>query len=212
MVVIVFLPLLVIGVITATVLQRRYGRVAPDRLLRSVALALAVTFSVFAGLFIIGETVDDPGGAAAAALIAAWLVPMGVLGVLAWRWPSLAVWVLTIVVVAIGFATILHAIDPAAWRTFEDQRGPVRAVAVFVVTLPMALGAWRRPLVFGALLLVVGMLPIAVQLLANRPGGLGGATAAVSAPAAIVGALFLVSQWFALREQPGTRSSSGRLK
>lgn len=68
MVVILFAPLVVVGAVVAVVLQQRYGRVEARRLLRALAMSLAVLFAGFAGLFIAGETfAEGPGGSASTA-------------------------------------------------------------------------------------------------------------------------------------------------
>jgi hypothetical protein len=204
MIVILAVPLAVIAAISAAVLQRRHGRVDGDRLARACALSLAILFSVFAGLFIVGETAEDPGGAAALALVASWLVPMVLLMALAWWWPRAAGWVLGIAVVAVVALGLWYAADPQWWRTLEDDRGPVRAVLVFALSLPLALLAWRRPRVGGALLVVLGVVPGLLALLSTGRGGSGSAVVAASSPAAVIGALFLLSAWLEQRGDQGT--------
>jgi hypothetical protein len=205
MIVILAVPLAVIAAISAAVLQRRHGRVDGDRLARACALSLAILFSVFAGLFIVGETAEDPGGAAALALVASWLVPMVLLMALAWWWPRAAGWVLGIAVVAVVALGLWYAADPQWWRTLEDDRGPVRAVLVFALSLPLALLAWRRERWGGALLVVIGSVPGLLALLSTGGGGASGAIVAASSPATIIGALFLLSAWL---EQRGNAHSS----
>jgi hypothetical protein len=192
MIVVLLVPLLVIGVVAATVLQRRYGRVEAGRLLRILGMGLAVAFSAFAGIFIAGETFDDPGGAAATGLVAAWLVPLAALSLLAWRWPRVAGVVLGVGVAMVVAVGVWYALDAHTWRTFEDGHGPVRAVAVFALALPLSLLAWKRPVLGGGLLLVVSLVPGVLALLAGG-GGAGGSTVAVTSPVALIGVLFLCS-------------------
>ncbi len=195
MFVILLVPLLVIGSVVAMVLRRRHGRVEPVAFLRAMALSLAVLFTLFAGLFIVGETADDPGGGAAVALVAAWLVPMIVLVLLAWRWPGVAGVVLGVLVAVIVASGVWYALDTDAWRAFEDSHGPVRAVAVFALSLPLAVLAWRRPVLGGALLLIAGVVPGVLAMLATGRGGAPYSTVAASSPAAMIGVLYLVAGW-----------------
>ena len=46
------------------------------KILRYVAFGLALLYGGLGAVFVIGETFADPGGAAAAGLVAAWLVPL----------------------------------------------------------------------------------------------------------------------------------------
>ena len=195
MIVILAAPLALIAAVAAVVLQRRHGRVEGHRLARVCALSLAVLFALFAGLFIVGETVEDPGGAAALALVVSWLAPTLLLMVLAWWWPRVATWVLSVAVALVVVLGIWYAVDPQWWRTLEDDRGPVRAVMVFALSLPLALLAWRRPLWGGLLLVVVGAVPGLLALASTGGGGAGGAVVAASSPASVIGALFLLSNW-----------------
>jgi hypothetical protein len=199
MFVILAVPLAVVAAVAAAVLQRRHGRVDAYRLARVCAMSLAVLFAVFAGLFIVGETSEDPGGAVAVGLVASWLLPTAALVLLAWRWPQLAGWVLSLAVGIVVVVGVAYVVDPQWWRTFEDDRGPVRAVAVFALSLPLAVFAWRRPTWGGALLLVAGVVPGALALIGVGGGGAGGATIAVGMPAAVIGALYLASAWLERR-------------
>jgi MFS family permease len=191
MIVVLFLPLLVIGAVVYAVLQHRHGQVDPAQFLRTIALSLAILFAVFGGLFIAGETFDDPGGWTAAALVVGWLVPLMVLVGVAWRWPYVAVVLLGVLVAGVVATGVWYALDSNAWRSFEDDTGPVRAIAVFALSLPLAVLAWRRPMLGGALLVVLAVVPGALALISTGGGGAGGSTVAVMSPAALVGFLYL---------------------
>ena len=55
--------------------------------------------------------------------------------------------------------SVWFAVDPGSWRSFEDDHGPVRAIAAFVLVLPLALLGRRRPRLAGWCLLAVGLMP-----------------------------------------------------
>jgi hypothetical protein len=207
--VILFVPLVVIAIIVAVVLQRRHGRVEAVRFWRAIGLSLAVLFAVFAGLFIIGETAEDPGGATAVGLIATWLVPLGILAATAWWWPRVAGVVLSVLVAAVVAVGVWYAADPDWWRRFEDTRGPVRAVGVFALSLPLALLAWRRPMLGGGLLVTLGVLPGLLAVLSTGGGGASGAVAAASSPPALVGILFLISGSLEHRRPADSKRATG---
>lgn len=195
MTVVLLLPLLVIAAVAWVVLERRHGRVEAWRFLRTIAMSLAVLFAVFAGLFIAGETFEDPGGAVAVALVASWLVPMAGLAALAWWAPRVATVVLAVAVLAVVVVGLWYALATDAWRSFEDDTGPVRAIAVFALCLPLALLAWRRPLLGGVLLVGLAVVPGVLALASAGGGGAGGATVAATSPASVIGLLFVASSW-----------------
>lgn len=208
MTVILFVPLVVIAVVVALVLQQRHGRVEGVRFWRAIALSLAILFALFAALFIIGETAEDPGGETAVGLIVAWLVPLGILAAMAWWWPKLATAVLGVLVAAVVAVGVWYAADPGWWRTFEDDHGPVRAVGVFALSLPLALLAWRRPLVGGGLLVALGVLPGMMAVVSTGGEGAAGAVAAAGSPPAVVGILYLISGWLQHHQPPSSQRAS----
>jgi len=165
----------------------RRGRRAP----RLIAVGLAGLFAVLGGAFIVGSVMDDPGGLVAIGLIALWLVPMAGLCALAWRAPALAARVLSCLAALVVAGAIWFALDPHAWRTFENGHGPVRTIGVFALMLPLALLGWRRPEIAGTLLLVVGVVPVVVAAVTER-GGMP-STMAVAVPATLDGLLFLLA-------------------
>jgi hypothetical protein len=208
MVILLAAPLAVIVAVTAGVLQRRHGRIEGFRLVRASALSLAILFALFAGLFIVGETAQDPGGAAALALVVIWLTPMVALTAAAWRWPDPTTWVLALMVGVVVVLGVWYAIDPAWWRELEDDRGPIRGVAAFVLSLPLAVLAWHRPVRGGLALVVLGTAPGALAVLGAGGGGASGAVAAASSPASVIGALFLVAAWLERRRQADASATS----
>ncbi len=209
MIVILFVPLLVIGAVVFAVLQRRHGRVESARFLRAIAMSLAFLFAVFAGLFIAAETFEDPGGWTAVALVAGWLLPMALLVAVAWWWPQVAGVVLGVLVAAVVAVGAWYALDPDAWRRFENDNGPVRAVAVFALSLPLAVLAWRRPVLGGGLLVLLAVVPGAAALISAGGRGAGGSTVAATAPAALIGLLFLAAGILQRHHAPASPPTRG---
>ena len=180
----VLLPLLLVGTIVAIVLRLRHGNVELYRWLRTTAMSLACAYAGFFGLFVVGEAAQDPGGSAAFGLIAVWVVPTALLVVAAWRRPAIATVVLAaLTAVAVGVG-VWYLVDPQTWRAYEDMHGPVRAMAVFALSLPLAALAWRRPGVGAGLLLVLGV----ASIVAAAP------TLAIGLPITMVGAMFLTAE------------------
>lgn len=160
------------------------------RLVRRAGFTILAVFSVLGGAFIAGETFDDPGGWAAAGLVAAWLVPLALFAVAAWLRPGRTAPVLGVLTAAVVGLSVWAAAAPEAWRAFENRDGPIRAVTVFALAAVLAVLGLRRTAAAGVMLVVIGVVPAAVASL--QPVG-GVSLGVVSAPAVIGGVLYLVS-------------------
>lgn len=183
--------LLVIAVALTLILFRRHGRAPRGRAVTRLGFGIMAGFSLVGGLFIAGEAFDDPGGAAAVRLVLAWLVPLLVLVamvVFAARWGP---WVLAGLTVVMVVASVLFAVDPARWRTMEDQVGPVRAIAVFVLAAALGVLGLNRTALAGWLLVVVGLAPVIISGLGDPAGVV--TLSVVSVIPVIAGVLYLVS-------------------
>ena len=188
------------------------------KVLMVVAAVLMGLFALVAGMFVIGETFTDPGGWAAVGLVSLWLVPLAALSLFAWWRPEAATWVLGgLALVSLGLV-VWSALDPAAWRSFEDANGPVLAIGLFAVSVPVAVLAWHRPLAAGGMLVGLGLVPlVSVGLLAATGAfdeGLVPPQAGLSVmigPLVLVGALFLIAGTLAAGEQsaPPVGSTGG---
>lgn len=165
------------------------------RVLRVTAVTLVVLFGLVAGLFIAGETFSDPGGWQAALLVAAWAVPMAVLGVMALWWPGLSSRVFPAVLAAVAAWVIVDSfagvIDPDAW-------GPVDSISVFAVLIPCGLLGVHRAATAGWLLLAgCAAQFVATVVGMDREGGeplssaLGGSTGVFVLPFLVLAVLFL---------------------
>ncbi len=175
-------------------------------LLRRTGFGLMALFSFLFGAFIIGETFSDPGGWKAAGLVAAWAVPLAVLAVLSWLRPGWATYVFAALAAAVIGVSIWFAVDPHAWRSFENGHGPIRAVITFALAASIAVLGLKRPAAAGILLLAIGIIPVAVSSLGSLMGS--GSLSIVSAAPAMTGILYLSSAHLAKRPMPPGRASS----
>lgn len=191
-------PVLVVLLVLALVVSRDDNTRA--RLLRQAALGFIIGYAALAALFIAGETFDDPGGWAAVAMVLIWAVPLTALALTAWFRPAAGQALLGAATAASVALGVWYTVAPEAWRSFEDHTGPVRALVTFVVAVPLGLLGWHRPVQAGALLVTLGVVPVVLAGL-TEPGRALAATSLgiVSAPAVLVGALYLVSAGFAAR-------------
>jgi hypothetical protein len=168
------------------------------------AFGLLAAFGLLGSLFVIGETMTDPGGLQAVLLVAAWLVPMVVACVVCLLWPRIGSWVAGVTLGLIAGLWAWYAIASEAWDTFMDERGPVIGIATFALGLPLAFLGLHEPRRAGWMLLLAGMIPIigtALEITGSGDsvgrGGLGGLLSTsgtiFAVPFLLSGALFLVS-------------------
>lgn len=188
------LVILVVAIVaaagTVALLRRHRAPVTLAAFFRGTALAFTAACTAVIGLFLAGDAIADPGGWRAAGLIALWLVPLALLAALAWWRPGWATAALAVLAAWVIALAGWYAADPAGWAGYENQHGPVRAVASFVLLLPAALAGWRRPLTGAVLLLVTGLVPVAITVAAAH---LAASFAVLSGPAVIGGVLYLLA-------------------
>jgi hypothetical protein len=200
--VVLALPLLLLVVVLFA--RRAKGPDAARFLLRAGFALLALLTGVFL-LFVVGETLDDPGGVAAIGLIALWLVPLlGLVWLARWR-PDLAVPVLAVLTGLLLAVAAWASADAGSWRSVEDDRGPIRTIATFVLVAAVGVLGLRRTRVAGLLLLVLGLGPVLIAGTTNQLAR--GSLMAVSAPAVVVGLLYLGSA--ALGRRSGRTEPTG---
>jgi hypothetical protein len=189
--VIVGAAVLVIAIVLPIVLRRRQGGTSQAWAVKWVGFGIMAGFSLIAGLFIAGEAFDDPGGVAAIPAVLAWLVPLLLLVALALFAARWGAWVLAGLTVVMVVASIWFVVDPARWRALEDQVGPVRTIAVFVVVAALGVLGLKRTAFAGWLLLGVGLVPVMITGLGDLAGV--ASLSVVSVAPVIAGVLYLVS-------------------
>ncbi len=200
---------LLIGVLVAFTLvlfASRRWRVVRPRLLRRVGFALTAVLGGIFAVFLVGDTLSDPGGWAGAGLVAAWAIPLVAVGLLAWLRPRATTVVSVLLAVAVISLSIWSALDPSGWGRFENHHGPIRAVAVFAVAVVLALWGLHRTLGAGILLLVTGLVPMVLSA-AGRHGLVS--LAAASAAPVLTGLLYVASAFTERRTSHHSRGASG---
>ncbi len=175
-------------------------------LLRRAAFGLMALSTFFFGAFVIGDTFADPGGWKAAGLVAAWAVPLAGLAALSWLRPGWAVYALAVLSAAVIGVSVWFALNPQAWRSFEDRQGPIRAVLTFVLVAAIAVLGLKRTSVAGVLLLAVGVIPVMVSGLGSFVGF--ASLSVVSAAPVIAGVLYLVSAHMTEPPAPPARTGT----
>jgi hypothetical protein len=185
------------------------------KVLRWCAFSLLAMFGLLGSLFVVGETMTDPGGVKGTLLVAAWMVPMAAACIVCLVWPRFGSWVAGVMLALIAGLWAWYAIAPEAWDTFMDDRGPVIAIATFALGLPLAFLGLHEPRRAGWMLLLAAVIPIVGKTLeitgsgdSVGRGGLGGLLSTsgtiFTVPFLLSGALFLISGLLHRPEEAGT--------
>lgn len=189
------------------------------RVLRLVGMGIMAVFGLLATAFVVGSAMQDPGGAAGAALAGAYLVPLAVLVAVALAWPQVGTWVLGVAALGVVGLYAWFALDSEWWREVMDDRGPIVTVAGIVVAVSLGALGVHRARVAGALLVALGALCYLVPLALSRSGGAeaggGGPSLMVSAgivvvPSVLAGLLLLLSAWLSGRAAGASTPPSTR--
>lgn len=166
-----------------------------ERVLRRVAFGWMAMIGLLGGLFVAGETFDDPGGLAAVGLVCSWLVPLVALALFALRGGEKAGPVFSAATVVVAVFTIT---DAAFGIVPRDDWGPVAAIAVFGLGVSLAFLGLRHASLAGSLLLLLAAAQVAAGLAeaVDHEGPrnlLGGSSGVVIVPLAVGGVLFLLA-------------------
>jgi hypothetical protein len=188
------LPVVVIVAWAVVYLIRTKESLKRARFLKIAGLVLMWLFSAFMGMFIVGDTFADPGGWEAAGYVAIWLVPLVLLGALAWFRPAWATVVFAVLMGGYVLLSLWAMVDPDGWRSYEDSVGPVRTVVAFAIAAPLALLGWKRPFAAGLMLVLLTVPPMLFMTV--NSGLAWGSIFAVTSPATVTGILYLLAAHF----------------
>jgi hypothetical protein len=189
---VIFLPFVALTLlIVGFTLVRQKERARRVQRLRRIAFVTAIFYAVIGTIFIIGETVTDPGGMKAVGLIALWSVPMLLVAALSWFVPRPMPTVMTVLVALSVGMNLWYLSDAKSWHQFENTNGPIRAVVLFALCVALGVYGYRRPGVAGVLLLVAALTS---DLIANFSSHHQGHVSIdiVTAPAVMMGICYLI--------------------
>lgn len=163
---------------------------------RKFARWMMLVVGVLYGLFIAGETFAEPGGSNAALLTAAWVVPLIVITLLAWRMPKVAQPILYVYFVLAIVANVISFVFPDNYREFFNTQGPWLGIGGFVFTIAATVwGYHNNKIVAGVMNIVLALLPMLGVLQMAEPAALlgAGSSAALMTPGFIAGVLLILS-------------------
>lgn len=180
--------------------------------MRKVAFYVLNGFAVLATLFISGYAFEDPGGWQGVGLMAGIVVPMVVLGLLAWRFPDgmhAPLLAISLISVVISWS---QAYWQDSWREFLNRTGPVLATSTFALVFALSVYARYHDEFFGGVLMViVAISPILAMfvVLGAHVGLLGGSTSAMLLPGVVIGFVYAV-EGYLNRSNPTSRRGTKR--
>ena len=183
--------IVVVAVVLGIVFAREKDPQRRSTALQRTGAAIMAVFTVLAGVFIGGYTMEDPGGNAGLLMTLAWVLPMLILAAAAWFWPAPTAPLLLALASAFIAACVWLAFDPSALREFISENGPVIAVSIVALSFPAAVLGLKRTALAGWLLVALGVLPLLITII-GRSGPITSLTAASVVPL-ICGIVYLVS-------------------
>jgi len=173
------------------------------RFLKRTGMTVMGLFGGFLGLFIVGETLTDPGGWKGMGLITIWLVPLAALAAIAWLKPTWGVPILAVLTAAAVALTAWRAFDERI-RDLEDRIGPFTTVVIFAVAVATTALGHERTRTAGIMLLAIGAAPFLFWGLVDAGDGLSLGTVymVVGSPMVVAGTLYVLSDVVARRARP----------
>ena len=161
--------------------------------LRFVAFGLVILLGIVTAMFFFGYALADLESSVAAALAAAWIVPVAVLGWLALARPDTALWVLVGVAAVIVVAFLVNG----AVQFLPEAWGPVREVVAVGFAVATGFLGLKRATPAGWLLLGVLVWMILPRVLgmfsSGEFHGFGGPASAIAVPLLLAALLFLAA-------------------
>jgi len=177
-------------------------------LAKRAGLAVMGAFASFVGAFAIGEPLADPGGWLGVGMVASWLVPLVLIGLVVRFKPSVAQ-VLLAILTAAAVAFSLWAMFDQRIRDLEDRNGPFTMVVLLVVAIAVAALGYYRPKPAAIMLLVCALVPALFATISPLDAGPGAVLyAIVGLPMVVTAVLYLASQRISSRGA-GSRFSGG---
>ncbi len=182
--------------------MRQAAALTPATVVRWSAFGLMMLVGLLGTVFVAGEAMTDPGGAAGLVLTAAWLLPMLGLCALSALRPRWASWILHGALVGRLVLWAWLAVDPDYWHQVLGVEGPVLVVATFACGVPAAVLGLHHPRAAGTILVMLGLAPALALFVAAgvtatdlpAPNVLLRPAAVVTAvPQLLAGALFLLA-------------------
>ena len=171
--------------------------------LKHAGMVLMALFGGFFLLFVVGETVSDPGGWKAVGLITAWLVPLAIVATVAWFRPSIALPILAVLTVAAVGLIGWRALDSGV-RELEDRIGPFTTIAFIVIAVAATALAHTDVRAAGVILVAIGSAPFLFWGFSHETDALSVVTMIAGSPIVVAGILFL----FSARFSDGTRTKA----
>jgi len=171
------------------------------KVIRNIAFFGMAGFSAIAVLFILGEWLAEPVGAASEpGILAPIMFGLVIIATVVWVWlhPSSARIFLFIAASAIAALCVWWGLAPQFWTNLMDENGPVIPVAAIMVSIPLVVWGWHTissARSAGILLVIVASAPI-LGVAVSPPDvarGVLTAVAIMTGPYVIGGILYILA-------------------
>lgn len=187
-----------VGVLVPIFFARHHDRIERANYVRLVGFYMMMGFAVLGSAWITGEAMTEPGGSKGVIITVAWALPMIAASLLAWKFPRIALPVLTLAVLAIMAMSVWQYVEWNWWVDFMDRNGPILTVAVFATSVPIAVYGRFHSDRMGAIgLLLIGLVPWLLSSFARGWQSLFTTSSAqvFSSPAVVTGLLYIWSAY-----------------
>ena len=187
---------ILVGVLIPMYFARHQSQIERADYIKQVGFYMMIGFAILGGYWIAGQAMADPGDLQGVWIIFGCLTPIILLSVAAWRTPRIAIVALGTLSIAILAASISELAGwswPMGWSALN---GPITTIAVFAVSVPIAVyGNFHNARISASGLLLIGLVP---WILSSAQRGWDSlfaltATSLFSSPAVVTGVLFLWS-------------------
>jgi hypothetical protein len=163
-----------------------------------VAFGLMVVLTLLFGLFSAGYAWEDLGFWRGTATVLVVVIPLVLLTFVAYLWPSVATWLLAVGLVIVAVLAVLDS-QGEAGREVVAALGPIAAVSILMLGVPMATLGLTRPLTGGLLLVGTSLaaylpyVPFVVRNGVALGASLTWSSTVLVVPFLVIGLVFLLA-------------------
>lgn len=169
-----------------------------SRLTSRCAFGLMVVLTLLFGLFSAGYAYEDLGFWRGTGTVLVVVVPLVLLTFVAYQWPIVATWLLGAGLVVVAVLAVLDS-QGEAGREVIAALGPVAALSMLMVGVPMATLGLKRPLTGGLLLVGTSLaaylpyVPFVIRNGESLAGSLTWSSTVLVVPFLVIGLVLLLA-------------------
>lgn len=184
---------ILIGALIPMYFVRHHNHSERSTYLKRVSFYMMLGFAVLGGYWIIGQAMVNPGGLQGVWLVFGWVTPIALLSVAAWRYPNVALLIISVLSLVVVIASISESGNWTRWTNFSNSSSPATTIVIFAISIPTAVyGNFHSARISASGLLLIGLVPWILTSAQLGWASMGSVTATglFSAPAVVAGVLF----------------------